>query len=175
MGLVLARVNVLVGRYEWAGWTVLVLAALMVPWVGIEAPIGHESGVGMLWLDATVTAALWAAFAAQVTRILNVEPEHVTIRAAAWLLLLALGLICGRLAWLLAAFGDVRMTASMAVALLCLSASVLLHSVGRVVYGGGCHARDTAMAPGVAHALGSGGERRRALRRAADGHASRDP
>lgn len=174
MGIVLSRMNLLVSRYEWVGWAVLVLSALMVPWAGIEAPIGGDTGAGMVWLDATVTAALWAAFSAQVTRILSANGEHVTTRAASWLLLLALGLICGRLVWLLAAFGDVRMTMSMAVALLCLSASVLLHSVGRVVYGG-CHARDPGMAPGVAHALGSGGERRRAVRRAADGHAGRHP
>lgn len=136
MGRMLVRVDAAVRQAEGAGWIVLVIAALLVPWSGWERPLSGEQGAGLVWLDAIVTAMLWAAFSAQVTRILSAPPrEHITVRVAAWLLLLTLGLLCGRLAWLLATTGDVRMTVSMALALICLSVSVLLHSVGRVVYG----------------------------------------
>lgn len=135
MSVVMMRLNGWVGRLEWAGWSVLVVAALMAPWAGIEPPVGGDTGVGMVWLDAIVTAALWAAFSAQVARVSTAGGEHPTIRLAGWLMLVALGMICGRLAWLLAAHGDVRMTVSMAVALLFLAAAVILHALGRVAYG----------------------------------------
>lgn len=136
MGRMLLRVDALVRRSEGIGWAVLVIASLMVPWSGWERPLSGEQGAGLVWLDAAVTAMLWAAFSAQVTRVVSAPPrEHVTVRMASWMLLLTLGLLCGRLVWLLATTGDVRMTVSMALALLCLSVSVLLHSVGRVVYG----------------------------------------
>ena len=57
-------------------------------------------------------------------------------RVAAWLMLIALCLMTGRITWTLAVQGDLYLTITTSVAITCLCASILLHAGGRVVYGG---------------------------------------
>jgi len=129
-------IDAIVRRFEGVGWAVLATCAVLMPWFGIEQPMAGPVGEGFEVLDAIVTGAMLAAMVAQIARIIQAPPaEHITIRTASWLLLLALCLIAGRLTWILATVGDVHMTVTMAGALLILAASVLLHAAGRVIYG----------------------------------------
>lgn len=94
-----------------------------------------DVGQGYVFLDSTVTALMLAAAMAQVVRIVQApNDEHITVRVAAWLLLLTLCMMSGRMLWILATVGDIRMTATMGVSLICLAVSVLLHAAGRVIY-----------------------------------------
>lgn len=135
MGQAIARIDALVRRCEGGAWTVLACCAALIPWLGIEPPMAGPVGEGLQLLDALVVGCMIAACVAQIARIVRAPlGEHVVIRTASWLLLLALLLIAGRLTWILATAGDVHMTLTMAIALLLLSGSVVLHAVGRVVY-----------------------------------------
>ena len=132
---VMKRVDKMVRSAERIGWAVLCTFFLVAPWFAIEPAMTGNVGEGYVFLDATVTALLTAAAMAQVVRIvLAPEHEHITVRVAAWLLLLTLCMMAGRMLWILTTVGDIRMTATMGVALLCLAVSVLLHAAGRVIY-----------------------------------------
>lgn len=137
MNQAMLRVNSIVRRCEGAGLAVLGLCAVLAPWLGVEAPMSGPVGSGLELLDAVVTGSILAAAVAQIARIIQAPAdEHITLRIAAWLLLLSLLMISGRLVWILATVGDVHMTATMALALFLLAFSVLLHAAGRVIYGG---------------------------------------
>lgn len=136
----ITRMDALVRRFERLAWGVLVATAFAVPWLGFEPPLTQSDdalGAGYVWLDWTLAAMMLVAVAAQVVRIVMAPPsEPTTTRVAAWLMLLALCLMAGRITWTLAVQGDLYLTVTTAVAITCLCASILLHAGGRVVYGG---------------------------------------
>lgn len=120
---------------ETIAWVVLVIAAAILPWAGLEPPVADGAGRGMIALDSVVAAALVAAAVAQAARIVKPpEREPAAVRVAAWLLLLTLALLSGRVIWVLTTFGDVQLPPTMIAALLCLSAAVILAAIGRIIY-----------------------------------------
>ena len=139
MTKLLSRLDQWMRRFERAAWVVLGIAAFAIPWFGIEPPlIGDDMlGAGYVWLDWALAFAMLVAVAAQIARIVLAPPgEPAVTRVAAWLMLLALCLMAGRITWTLAVQGDLYLTITTAVAITCLCASILLHAGGRVVYGG---------------------------------------
>lgn len=130
------RIDKMVRSTERIGWAVLCAVFFIAPWFAIEPPMSGEVGQGYVAFDALVTGMLCAAALAQVVRIVQApEGEHMLVRAGAWVLLLTLCMMSGRMLWILATVGDIRITLTMGVALLCLAGSVLLHAAGRVIYG----------------------------------------
>ena len=129
------RIDSMVQSAETAAWVVLVIAAAILPWAGLEPPVADGAGRGMIALDSVVAAALIAAAVAQAARIVQPpDREPAAVRVAAWLLLLTLALLAGRILWILTTFGDVQLPPTMIAALLCLSAAVILAAIGRIIY-----------------------------------------
>lgn len=145
MTKIILRMDLLMRRFERAAWAVVVLCAFAIPWLGVEPPLVQSDdalGAGYVWLDWTLAMMMLVAVAAQIARIVLAPPgEPAVTRVAAWLMLLALCLMAGRITWTLAVQGDLYLTITTAVAITCLCASILLHAGGRVVYGG-AHATD---------------------------------
>lgn len=137
MGKIILGMDRLMRRFERAAWGILVCAAFLIPWLGVEPVMRDDTlGEGYLLLDWILAALMLVACAAQITRIvMSPDGEPVVTRVAAWLMLVALGLMTGRLTWTLAAQGDLYLTVTTVVAICCLCVSVLLHAGGRVVYG----------------------------------------
>jgi multisubunit Na+/H+ antiporter MnhG subunit len=126
----------LVRKSEKVGWAVLVIFALLFPWFGLEPPARYLEGTGLVTLDVIVVACLLAAVVAQIARIVEAPgEENAYVRMASYMLLIAISIVAGRFLWILATIGDVSMPTTIAVAFLFLSLSVLLHAVGRVIYG----------------------------------------
>lgn len=140
MTKLLSRMDVLMRRFERAAWAVLGIAAFTIPWFGFEPTLQADAdalGAGYLWLDWLLAAMMLVAVAAQIASIVFAPPgEPGIMRAAAWLMLLALCLMTGRITWTLFVQGDLYLTITTSVAITCLCASILLHTGGRVVYGG---------------------------------------
>lgn len=140
MGKLISRLDVLMRRFERAAWVTLGLSAFAIPWFGLEPTLQAEPdalGRGYIWLDWTLAVMMLAATAAQIARIaLGPDDEPAMTRVAAWLMLIALCLMTGRITWTLAVQGDLYLTITTGVAITCLCASILLHAGGRVVYGG---------------------------------------
>lgn len=140
MTKIILRMDLLVRRFERAAWVVLGIAAFAIPWFGVEPPLVQSDdalGAGYVWLDWTLAMMMLVAVAAQIARIVMAPPDEPAVtRVAAWLMLLALAMMAGRITWTLAVQGDLYLTITTAVAITCLCASILLHASGRVVYGG---------------------------------------
>jgi len=140
MTKLLSRMDVLMRRFERAAWVVLGIAAFAIPWFGFELPLMQSDdalGAGYVWLDWALAAMMLVAVSAQIARIVLAPPDEPAVtRLAAWLMLLALCLMTGRITWTLFVQGDLYLTITTSVAITCLCASILLHAGGRVVYGG---------------------------------------
>lgn len=137
---IITRADRLMRRYERVAWIILGLVAFAVPWCGIEPALngGNSAlGEGYVALDLALMLAMLAATAAQIARIsLAPYDEPAVIRLSAWLMLIALALMAGRITWTMVTQGDVYFTITTSIAIVCLCASIMLHAGGRVVYGG---------------------------------------
>ena len=138
MGKLISRVDVAMRRFERAAWVVLGFAAFAIPWFGLEPTLQDDAlGAGYIALDWALAAMMIVAVAAQVARVVMAPPDEPAVtRVAAWLMLIALCLMTGRITWTLAVQGDLYLTITTSVAITSLCASILLHAGGRVVYGG---------------------------------------
>lgn len=138
MGKLISRVDVAMRRSERAAWVVLGFAAFAIPWFGLEPTLQDDAlGAGYIALDWALAAMMIVAVAAQVARVVMAPPDEPAVtRVAAWLMLMALCLMTGRITWTLCVQGDLYLTITTSVAIMCLCASIMLHAGGRVVYGG---------------------------------------
>jgi len=138
MGKLISRLDVLMRRFERAAWVVLGFAAFAIPWFGLEPTLQDDAlGAGYIALDWALAAMMIVAVAAQVAHIVMAPPDEPAVtRVAAWLMLMALCLMTGRITWTLCVQGDLYLTITTSVAIMCLCASIMLHAGGRVVYGG---------------------------------------
>lgn len=138
MGKLISRVDVAMRRFERAAWVVLGFAAFAIPWFGLEPTLHDDAlGAGYIALDWALAAMMIVAVAAQVASIVMAPPDEPAVtRVAAWLMLMALCLMTGRITWTLCVQGDLYLTITTSVAIMCLCASIMLHAGGRVVYGG---------------------------------------
>ena len=138
MGKLISRLDVLMRRFERTAWVTLGLSAFAIPWFGLEPTLQDDAlGAGYIALDWALAAMMIVAVAAQVARVVMAPPDEPAVtRVAAWLMLMALCMMTGRITWTLAVQGDLYLTITTSVAITCLCASILLHAGGRVVYGG---------------------------------------
>lgn len=138
MGKLISRLDVLMRRFERAAWVTLGLSAFAIPWFGLEPTLQDDAlGAGYIALDWALAAMMIVAVAAQVARVVMAPPDEPAVtRVAAWLMLMALCLMTGRITWTLCVQGDLYLTITTSVAIMCLCASIMLHAGGRVVYGG---------------------------------------
>lgn len=89
----------------------------------------------MVAIDIVVIVTLVVAAVAQGARIAQLqEREPAVVRVAAWLMLLALVMLAGRILWVLTMVGDVLLPPTMIAALLCLSAAVILAAISRIIH-----------------------------------------